>query len=135
MPISFFEPPTGRLTPRPNDQRKSQQPCNALPAALRARFDRIAAGEERKPSPTLQPGALLLREWNGTTHVVDIPPEGFVWNGSPHRSLAAIARAITGAHWTGPRFFELVSVAEAEGGRSVKGKVRKSGRQLRDRAA
>lgn len=28
-----------------------------LAAALSARLDRIAAGEERKPSPTLQPGA------------------------------------------------------------------------------
>jgi hypothetical protein len=98
-----------------------------LPAALRARLDRIAAGNERKASPTLQPGARLLREWNGTTHVVDVLPEGFLWNGTPHRSLSAIARAITGARWSGPRFFGLVRAVEGGGGKSAKGKAR--GRQ------
>lgn len=97
-----------------------------LPATLRARLDRIAAGEERKASPTLQPGARLLREWNGTTHVVDVLPEGFLWNGSAHRSLSAIARAITGARWSGPRFFGLVSDAGAGDRGSAKGKVQKT---------
>ena len=72
-----------------------------------ARLERIAAGKERKASPTLQPGARLLREWNGTTHVVDVLPNGFHWNGTTHRSLSAIAREVTGAHWSGPRFFGL----------------------------
>ena len=105
-----------------------------MTAALRARLDRIAAGEERKPSPTLQSGARLLREWNGTTHVVDVQPDGFVWNGSPHRSLSAIARAITGACWSGPRFFGLVAAgAKASGTESVKS--RKSGAPRRDHEA
>jgi Protein of unknown function (DUF2924) len=98
-----------------------------LPAALRARLDRIAAGEERRASPTLQPGARLLREWNGTTHVVDVLPDGFLWNGASHRSLSAIARAITGARWSGPRFFGLVSAASEDPGKSVESKAR--GRQ------
>ena len=104
-------------------QAKSE---GGLPAALHARLDRIAAGEERKASPTLQPGARLLREWNGTTHVVDVLPEGFLWNGSQHRSLSAIARAITGARWSGPRFFGLVGGAEAGDRGSAKGKVQKA---------
>jgi hypothetical protein len=29
------------------------------------------------------------------------------WNGKRHRSLTVIAREITGAHWSGPRFFGL----------------------------
>jgi hypothetical protein len=113
-----------------------------LPAALRARLDRIAAGEERKATPTLQPGARLLREWNGTTHVVDVLPEGFVWNGAPHRSLSAIARAITGARWSGPRFFGLVSGADSTECKSAMdwargGKSRSSvaSRSVRGRAA
>lgn len=99
-----------------------------VPAALSARLDRIAAGDERKASPTLQPGGRLLREWNGTTHVVDVLPEGFLWNGAPHRSLSAIARAITGARWSGPRFFGLVGVASEGGGTSAKGKTAKAKR-------
>lgn len=106
-----------------------------LPAALRARLDRIAAGEERKPSPTLPSGARLLREWNGITHVVDVLPDGFLWNGQQHGSLSAIARAITGARWSGPRFFGLTGATEAKGARPSTGKPKTSGGQRRDRAA
>ena len=57
----------------------------------------------------LQPGTRLVREWNGHTHVVDVVDKGFIWNGDRHRSLSAIARAITGARWSGPRFFGVTS--------------------------
>jgi hypothetical protein len=63
----------------------------------------------RKTAPTLQPGARLIREWNGVNHVVEVIEGGYVWNGDRHRSLSAIARAITGARWSGPRFFGLTS--------------------------
>ena len=59
--------------------------------------------------PKLKPGARLIREWNGRTHVVEVIDGGFVWNGERHGSLSAIARAITGARWSGPRFFGLTS--------------------------
>jgi hypothetical protein len=39
--------------------------------------------------------------------MVDIEENGFVYQGKPYRSLSAIARAITGARWSGPRFFGL----------------------------
>jgi hypothetical protein len=80
-----------------------------LPPSLIARLTRLTQGEARQPTPTLQPGARLLRVWNGTTHVVDVVPDGFLWQGVRHRSLSAIARAITGARWSGPRFFGLIS--------------------------
>ncbi|MBC8269206.1 MAG: DUF2924 domain-containing protein [Rhodospirillaceae bacterium] len=54
-----------------------------------------------------KPGGRLLREWNGITHVVDVEDGQYVWNGQSYRSLSAIARTITGAHWSGPRFFGL----------------------------
>lgn len=95
-----------------------------LPPALSARLARIAQGEERKASPRIQPGARLLRAWCGTTHVVDVVPDGFLWNGARHRSLSAIARAITGARWSGPRFFGLAAAATgaaATGKRSGRG--------------
>ena len=58
-----------------------------------------------QPRPQLQPGTRLIREWNGVSHVVEVADGGFIWNGQRHRSLSAIARAITGARWSGPRFF------------------------------
>ncbi len=64
----------------------------------------------RKSAPTLQSGARLVREWNGVIHLVEVVEGGYVWNDDRHRSLSAIARAITGARWSGPRFFGLTSV-------------------------
>lgn len=58
-------------------------------------------------TPALKPGGRLIREWNGTTHIVDVTDDGFLWRGESWRSLSAIAREITGAHWSGPRFFGL----------------------------
>ena len=52
-------------------------------------------------------GGRLIREWNGTTHIVDVVENGFLWNGERYASLSPIARAITGARWSGPRFFGL----------------------------
>lgn len=60
-----------------------------------------------KTRNTPSPGARLLREWNGRTHVVDVIENGFVFDGQVFRSLSAIARQITGVQWSGPRFFGL----------------------------
>ena len=61
----------------------------------------------------LKPGAKLVREWRGETHDVLVLEDGFQWRGRRWRSLSAIAREITGAHWSGPRFFGLQAKAEA----------------------
>jgi hypothetical protein len=65
------------------------------------------AKRQPKAPVKLAPGTRLIREWNGVTHVVDVADGQFVWNGTRYRSLSAIARAITGARWSGPRFFAL----------------------------
>ncbi len=70
-------------------------------------------GARREPktngAPQLAPGTRLVREWNGVTHVVDAVDGGFIWQGARYGSLSAVARAITGARWSGPRFFGLTS--------------------------
>jgi hypothetical protein len=50
-------------------------------------------------------GSRLVREWNGALHEVEVLDDGYLWRGQRHRSLSAIARAITGTKWSGPRFF------------------------------
>ncbi|MBX3598547.1 MAG: DUF2924 domain-containing protein [Rhizobiaceae bacterium] len=52
-------------------------------------------------------GTRLMREWNGRMHIVDVTNDGFLFDGKHYRSLSAIARRITGARWSGPRFFGL----------------------------
>ena len=67
------------------------------------RLKQIAVG---KTVPTIaKPGSLLVREWNGRTYQVEVTGSGYVMDGKSWRSLSAIAKHITGAHWSGPRFF------------------------------
>jgi len=61
--------------------------------------------EARAP---IKPGARLVREWRGRTHVVTVTEDGFAYAGKAYPSLTGIAWAITGARWSGPRFFGLV---------------------------
>lgn len=58
-------------------------------------------------------GSRFLREWNGVTHVVERTEAGYLWKGEVHASLSAIAKAITGAHWSGPRFFGVKAAPRA----------------------
>jgi hypothetical protein len=57
------------------------------------------------PAIRMKPGMRLVREWRGETHDVLVLEDGFEWNGERRRSLSAIAREITGTHWSGPLFF------------------------------
>jgi hypothetical protein len=54
-------------------------------------------------------GATLRRMWNGEDHVVTVVDKGFDWNGRTFKSLSAVASAIAGTRWNGPRFFGLRS--------------------------
>ncbi len=53
----------------------------------------------------LKPGTRLVRSWNGTIYKVLVGESGFEFDGRQYKSLSQIARDITGAHWSGPRFF------------------------------
>ena len=56
----------------------------------------------------LKPGARLVREWHGHTHTITVTEDGFEYAGTCYSSLTKIAKKITGAHWSGPRFFGLM---------------------------
>ena len=60
------------------------------------------------PGLALKPGARLVREWHGRTHTVTVTEDGFEYAGTSYSSLTKVAKKITGAHWSGPRFFGLV---------------------------
>ena len=61
----------------------------------------------RKARTALAPGSRLVREWQGRPHTIEVLEDGFLYVGRRYRSLSEIARAITGARWSGPRFFGL----------------------------
>ncbi|MHB9038544.1 MAG: DUF2924 domain-containing protein, partial [Armatimonadota bacterium] len=59
----------------------------------------------RKDTPVV--GTRLVREWNGRNYEVICVHGGFEYDGRLYRSLTAIAKAITGTHWSGRAFFGL----------------------------
>ena len=79
---------------------------------------RIAAGCVAHVSvgTRLRPGAKLVREWQGRTWTVEVIEGGFLMGGERYVSLTALARKITGARWSGPRFFGLTEKGQAEDG-------------------
>ena len=81
-------------------------------------LSRIAAGSTSYASvgTRLRPGAKLVREWQGRTWTVEVIDGGFLMGGERYASLTALARKITGARWSGPRFFGLTEKARADDG-------------------
>ena len=86
--------------------------------ALRRRLQTLA-GEFDKKSASLRPGIVpktgttLVRQWRGHAHAVLVREHGFEYQGQHYRSLSVIAKRITGAHWSGPRFFGLTKRTSA----------------------
>lgn len=77
---------------------------------------RIASGSASRASigTRLRTGAKLIREWQGRTWTVEVIDGGFLMAGERYVSLSAIARKITGARWSGPRFFGLAEEARRD---------------------
>lgn len=73
-------------------------------AAIRRRLRKVLETADVS-KPAAQNGVRLVREWHGQEHIVDVTADGYVWKGETWTSLSAIAREITGAKWSGPRFF------------------------------
>jgi hypothetical protein len=70
----------------------------------------VAADQPVKPPAMIRKlttGTRLVRDWHGAGHTVTVLDDGFAYDGKHWPSLSAIAKAITGAHWNGPRFFGL----------------------------
>lgn len=91
------------------------QTFGGLTPAVRRRLHRAAKSGEGGASKISRavasksppPGARLVREWHGRTYTVDVLETGFLFDGQHYGSLSQVARAITGARWSGPRFFGL----------------------------
>lgn len=84
-------------------RRSSLRALNEFERAEKSTAE-VAAAETK-----LRAGTRLLREWGGSTHEVMIMERGYAYRGRSYTSLSEIARYITGARWSGPRFFGLRS--------------------------
>jgi hypothetical protein len=97
--------------------KKLQESTHGGPSrALRRRLKRLAGDLESGAvslGVVLKTGATLVRRWRERTHTVLVREDGFEYEGRRYRSLTVIAEQITGAHWSGPRFFDLSKGARA----------------------
>ena len=90
---------------------KLQERVHGGPSLALKRRLQTLAGEPEKgavsfdPGIVLKTGTTLVRQWRGHTHTVLVREGGFEYEGQRYRSLTVIAEQITGAHWSGPRFF------------------------------
>jgi hypothetical protein len=85
---------------KPAIRRKLLQAAQSQP-------DSMQGTARRKQREVLSAGSRLVRQWQGRSHTVEVTDGGFLYAGKRYRSLSQIARAITGARWSGPRFFGL----------------------------
>jgi DUF2924 family protein len=69
--------------------------------------DELPVSGQRRSRHGLQPGTILVREWEGKSQRVMVVDKGFAWNGATYRSLTEVAFVMTGTRWSGPRFFGL----------------------------
>jgi hypothetical protein len=91
-----------------------EEAFGGLAPATRQRLEAIGAKHSKiklraKPREfDFAPGTVLLREWGEREHQVTVTAEGlFAYDGHTFKSLTAVARHITGTHWSGPLFFGL----------------------------
>jgi hypothetical protein len=115
------EPPRGLsrdLLIRALVHQLQEQSYGGTGRALRRRLQTLTGEREKSgasfdPAIVLKTGSTLVRQWRGHTHAVFVRDDGFEYEGERYRSLSVIAKRITGAHWSGPRFFGLTKPAGA----------------------
>ena len=90
--------------------RATQRKLDALTKELEVKGSIVITSDS-----SLRPGTRLVREWRGRTHTVVVTEDGFEYAGKAFLSLTKIAHAITGAHWSGPRFFGLIHKPPSSG--------------------
>lgn len=93
--------------------RLQERMYGSLPGATKREIVRLRKRVERTGKVghmhaiSLKTGTRLVRSWNGKSYHVLVCDDGFEFEGRHYASLSHIAREITGAHWSGPRFFGL----------------------------
>lgn len=74
---------------------------------LEARKSLRRKGQAKAEGLNLGIGAKVTRTWQGRRVEVIVDADGFRWEGKHYKSLSAVASAIAGSRWNGPRFFGL----------------------------
>ncbi len=76
-----------------------------LPLGKQTVQSRPTSTPATRPTPLV--GTTLVRRWHDQEIRVLVRDDGYEWNGILYSSLSAVARAVTGAGWSGALFFGL----------------------------
>lgn len=89
--------------------RLQEKRHGGLPAATLRTLQRAGQGRPAVPvAAAMGEGTQFVRTWHGRTIIVTKQGRDYVHDGRHYRSLTQIAHEVTGARWSGPRFFGLV---------------------------
>lgn len=84
--------PVNNKTLRPQESATNNSPKKPL-----------SSHDRRLPIP----GTVITKEYKGKSLAVKVLHGGFEFNGKTYKTLSAIAKEVTGAHWNGYLFFNL----------------------------
>lgn len=79
-----------------------------LPPDADKRTKVVACAHTTPPGRPL-PGTLITRVYKGVELRVRVLADGFEYEGEYYKSLSAVAKKVTGSHWSGNKFFKLNS--------------------------
>lgn len=82
---------------------KEFDPINNIALRPSIPKERVLLRDRRLPIP----GTVIIKEYKGNNFQVKVLEKGFEYNGKIFKSLTAVVKAITGAHWNGYLFFNL----------------------------
>lgn len=91
------------------DVRRTPPKTMPLPAAgPTIKAEMPASTDPRLPAV----GTAIVRKYKGRTIQVVVLADGFEYGGKRYKSLSAVAKAITGSHCNGYRFFKLEATTD-----------------------
>jgi hypothetical protein len=92
---------------------QTQRTLDQVAAEIAPAGARRGGRGRRKDKAGPVPGTRLIRLWGGRRHEVTVGHDGtFEYGGQKYRSLTKIAKVISGAHHSGPRFFGLTTASK-----------------------
>ena len=103
--------------------RMQERAFGGLKPSLRKKLEEVGETgilpkQLRGDSQRLLPGTVLTRIYDDIEHRVLVRGSNdFEYQGQRFKSLSAVAKRITGSHWSGPVFFGLKAPASKKGGR------------------
>lgn len=85
-----------------------------IPPTSTTETTKVNFGERAGPP---MPGTILTRPYKGRVIQVVVRDNGFEYEGEMYGSLSAVAKVVTGAHWSGNLFFKIPAPGVAGGKR------------------